>query len=57
MKESFPYTLDDIRKFRDKKAEKHTDQSGRIDWHGVVEETNINAMPVLEKLAALHRDE
>ena len=47
------FTLDDIRKIRDYYARKYTDESGSIDWDGLIAEQKRGAEKGMAEIARL----
>ena len=47
------FTLEDIRKIRDDKARRYTDENGKIDWDGLNAETEKGASLVRAEIACI----
>lgn len=47
------FTADDIRKLRDDKARRFTDEDGKIDWDGLFAETENGADVVRSEIARI----
>lgn len=50
------FTLEDIRKIRDDRAKRYTDENGVIDWDGLVIEIEQDAAPVRAEIARLRAE-